>query len=108
MIRRLGVSCIFFFLGFLSLWLCISADLQICHAFPWYCLPKPGACTELGKCDNSLVYEFEVFTVYFGPSIIFATAAYAFSKRPRSLAFWATLPVVLFVIHLIAVEMLRL
>jgi hypothetical protein len=107
-IRRISLFFLFLLLGFASLWLCISADLRICHAFPKYCQPKPGVCAELGKCDDSLLYELGVIAFYFGSSIIFATAAYAFSKRPRSLTFWATLPVVLFAIHLIAVEMLRL
>ncbi len=108
MISRVAFVIAFFLLGFASLWIGVSADLEICHMFPQYCQPKPGVCTELGKCNHSVLFEFGVVAFYFGPSIVFAIVANAFSKRPRSLLFWAALLVVLFVIHLIAIELLRL
>lgn len=108
MTRRIACLITFFILGFASLWICGSADLEICHLFPKYCQPKHGVCAELDKCNHSALFEFGAVAFYLGPSIVFATVANAFSKRPRSLLFWTALPVVLVVIHLIAIELLRL
>ncbi len=108
MIRRVAFVIAFFLLGFASLWIGVSADLEICQIFPHYCQPRPGVCAELGKCSNSVLFEFGAVAFYFGPSIVFATVAHAFSKRRRSWLFWTLLPVVLFILHLIAIELLRL
>lgn len=108
MIRQIGLFITFFLLGLASLWICGAVDLELCHLFPKYCQPGPGVCAEMNKCNNSTLFEFGVLLFYLGPSIIFATVASAFSRHPRSPVFWAALAIVLFLIHLIVMELFRI
>jgi hypothetical protein len=107
-IKRSALTLGFFLLGFVSLFAFGVLDAHMCATFAKLCEPKPGQCTELGKCGSSLALDLKVFAVYLGPSIVFAIAAAIASARRRSGRFWLLLTALLVIAHWTVMEAVRL
>ena len=84
---RMGISVAFLVLGFVSLFAWAKIDVRLCASFPGICT-HVGGCTEIDHCALSWWQWVDFLGFIFGPSILFAVAAFGFSKRVRTPLVW--------------------
>ena len=103
MIRRYGIALLFAVLGVVSLLVVGLVDARLCDLFPALQLCRSGGCGLDCSQSWSLAEQIRAFLFYFGPSIVFASAAYIFSKRPHRTSAWTAFVASLVAVHSVVV-----